>query len=97
MKIPEEKLVRPSHAEKIHFPYANQADSYIYGNRNKLGGNPDWIQNDETPRCPLCYDRMTFYGQLDSINDSIMIEDVGMIYVFYCFHCGIVHALSQSN
>jgi len=35
---------------------------------------------------------MTFYAQLDSINDDIMIADVAMIYVFVCFDCNEVKA-----
>jgi hypothetical protein len=39
---------------------------------------------------------MTFYGQLDSINDDIIIADCGMIYVFLCFDCYEVTAKIQS-
>jgi hypothetical protein len=57
------------------------------GTRHQLGGKPDWIQDDETPDCELCEKPMTFYGQLDSINDDFIIGDCGMLYVFYCFDC----------
>lgn len=30
---------------------------------------------------------MTFYGQLDSVNDEYCIGDVGMVYVYVCFDC----------
>ena len=30
---------------------------------------------------------MTFYGQLDSINDEFVIADVGVVLVFLCFDC----------
>jgi len=30
---------------------------------------------------------MTFYGQLDSVNDDICIADCGMVYIFMCFDC----------
>jgi len=72
------------------------------GLRTKLGGEPDWIQGDETPICPSCQQKMTFVAQIDSIEDSnpynplrkdpladkdYMFGDVGMIYVFFCFEC----------
>ena len=37
------------------------------GMRSRLGGKPDWEQNDETPACLSCRKKMTFVGQLDSI------------------------------
>jgi hypothetical protein len=40
---------------------------------------------------------MTFYGQLDSINDDICIADCGMVYVFICFECYKSIAIIQSN
>lgn len=70
---------------------------------SKLGGQPDWIQTDETPTCPHCSERMTFVAQIDSINHDephnphrvdclskepkYMFGDVGLIYVFFCFEC----------
>jgi hypothetical protein len=30
---------------------------------------------------------MTFYAQLDSIGDEVVLADCGMIYVFVCFRC----------
>lgn len=96
MVIREEKLTRQNQDKQIYFPYAGESNKEYFGKRNKLGGNPDWIQNDETPECRICGKKMTFYGQLDSINDECMIGDAGLIYVFYCFDCGEVHALTQN-
>ena len=39
---------------------------------------------------------MTFYGQLDSINDEFRLGDCGMVYVFVCFDCIEVTSLIQS-
>ena len=39
---------------------------------------------------------MTFYGQLDSINDDFCLADCGLIYVFVCLDCNTVHSLIQS-
>jgi hypothetical protein len=56
------------------------------GRGTKLGGDPDWIQRDEWPTC-RCGEKMSFYGQLDSIGDDYNLADCGMIYVFVCFDC----------
>lgn len=53
MKIPEIPL-RPDPQsddgrEVIGFRWNDVA-----GNRHKLGGDPDWIQAAEQPRCPSC-------------------------------------------
>jgi uncharacterized protein YwqG len=73
------------------------------GLRTKLGGKPDWIQDDQTPTCRSCRKSMTFIAQIDSIehdsdknplrrdclgHQDYMFGDVGMIYVFFCFDCG---------
>jgi hypothetical protein len=81
------------------------------GLRSKLGGTPDWEQGEEFPNCPHCGSRMTFVGQLDSIEhdwDSnphrvdclsgeqhFMFGDVGVIYIFFCFDCSEPRAIFQ--
>jgi uncharacterized protein YwqG len=73
------------------------------GKRSKLGGKPDWIQNDETPRCLHCKNDMEFVVQIDSIGytgsalttGECMFGDVGMIYVFFCKECGKTKAVFQ--
>jgi len=42
-------------------------DPNALGLRSKLGGAPDWEQNDDTPQCPGCGQQMTFVGQIDSM------------------------------
>ena len=75
-------------------------DPDALGLRSKLGGEPTWIQEDETPTCPACRTEMTFIGQIDSIEHQsaenphqvnalsdeqrYMFGDVGLIYVFLC-------------
>jgi hypothetical protein len=66
------------------------------GTRHQLGGEPMWVQGDETPVCPDCGNRMTFYGQLDSINDEFNLADCGLIYVFVCFDDFEAKAIVQS-
>ncbi|HWY30674.1 MAG TPA: hypothetical protein VNX46_07980, partial [Candidatus Acidoferrum sp.] len=71
------------------------------GLRSKLGGDPDWVQGNDTPVCSECGEAMTFIGQIDSIDhkgdhnphrqkhceQDFMFGDVGIIYVFFCFDC----------
>src|SRR3972149_2910890 len=81
--------------------HAYPAGSDNLGLRSKLGGTPDWDQNDETPECPASGEPLTFVGQIDSIErnedhnphrqdyckQDYMFGDVGIIYVFFCFEC----------
>lgn len=57
------------------------------GTRHRLGGQPDFIQQDEIPTCQYCHKPMTFYAQLDAIGHASEydIADAGLIYVFLCF------------
>ena len=86
MKIPEIPLVLAPETgaakAAVGFKYAGEE----IGKRSKLGGEPDWIQDEDVPRCK-CTQKMTFYGQLDSIGDEYILADCGMVYVFVCFEC----------
>ncbi len=65
------------------------------GDRNKLGGDPDWLQGDETPDCPVCGEPMEFYGQLDHLGGVEALKDCGMVYVFLCRECYTTKAVLQ--
>ena len=65
------------------------------GDGNKLGGDPDWIQYDETPDCPECDEPMEFYGQLDHLGAVELLKDGGMIYVFLCRECYTTETVLQ--
>jgi hypothetical protein len=69
----------------------------VVGHRHQLGGQPVFIQEATWPACRNGHGRMTFYGQLDSINDDICIADCGMIYVFVCFDCFETTSFVQSS
>ena len=92
------ELVRPGDSA-IPLDYSDNL-----GMRTKLGGEPNWIQGDDTPLCADCGKEMVFVAQIDSIEhenvhnplnfdflgprvDEFTFGDVGMIYVFFCFHC----------
>lgn len=60
----------------------------------KLGGEPNWIQSPEVPKCRKCRIPMSFVGQLASIgcNPKGMYEeftyaDCGAYFVFSCLEC----------
>jgi hypothetical protein len=93
-KIPPFKLVpEPLTEEARRLPRFKSAGPEA-GRRHQLGGEPARkLRDEEWPRCPDCKQGMTFYGQFDSINDDIMIADVGMIYVFLCFECNEAKAV----
>ena len=79
------------------------------GLRSKLGGEPDWAQNDESPACPDCGGEMSFVGQIDSMEHNedrnphrqdydeqdFMFGDVGIIYIFFCRDCLVSHSVFQ--
>ncbi len=80
--IPEVMLKRLDDVQK---PFKHAGKDV--GFRNKIGGKPTGISKDEYPKCPECKKVMTFYGQLDSLNEEICIADCGVIAVFICFDC----------
>jgi len=85
-EIPPFKLLpEPLNNEAANLPPFKWAENDI-GHRHRLGGRPDFIQSINVPKCS-CGEEMTFYAQLDSINDEFVLADCGMIYVFVCFDC----------
>jgi hypothetical protein len=97
-RIPTFKLVpQPVTDEARQLPKFKWAADEV-GERHQLGGSPAIPINDENwPRCPDCEDRMSFYGQLDSLNDDICVADAGLIYVFICLECNEVKAEIASS
>src|SRR5258708_13397115 len=55
------------------------------GHRHQLGGEPTFLQTPEWPLCATCREPMSFYVQLDSLNDDYVLADCGLLYVFVCF------------
>lgn len=91
-KIPLFKLEAiPQTEESKKLPKFKSAGNDWAGNaigtRHQLGGEPLNIQKNEYPICPDCKQKMSFYAQLDSINDDIIIADCGLIAVFICLTC----------
>jgi len=98
MKIPPFRLKpEPLDAEAASLRKFESAPPET-GTKHQLGGEPTFLQkHHEWPNCPSCKERMTFYGQLDSINDDIVIADCGMVYVFVCLECNESASFIQSN
>ena len=95
-QIPPFKLVpEPLNDEAAALPAFKWAGGDI-GRRHRLGGRPDFIQSADQPKCS-CGKEMTFYAQLDSINDEFDLADCGMIFVFVCFDCFESKAILQSS
>jgi hypothetical protein len=56
----------------------------------RLGGEPDWLQGNETPDCPCCTTRMTFTAELEEGTDFATSADFGGSsrgYIFQCHPC----------
>ncbi|WP_405400814.1 hypothetical protein [Maribacter sp. Asnod2-G09] len=52
-----------------------------------LYGEPDWIQNDETPNCDCCDEKMRFVAQLEEGPDHKTAMNFGGAGVGYLFDC----------
>jgi hypothetical protein len=72
--IPSFKLVaEPLDAEAAQVPPFKWAGAEV-GKRHRLGGRPESLEPEAFPVCS-CRKPMTFYGQLDSINDEFVLAD----------------------
>lgn len=50
-----------------------------------VGGYPRFVQNEATPTCTECGERMQFLAQIDSEDEAdLMWGDVGLVYLFEC-------------
>lgn len=96
-KVPEFRLIAhpatPAAAAASGFEWADPD----VGSRHRIGGVPDNLAEDDYPRCPQCSGTMTFYGQLDSIGDDLVLADAGVVLVFVCFDCFTAAAKIQSG
>ena len=65
----------------------------------KLGGMPDWVQDDEFPSCPKCGKPMMFVCQINSAesfhssNLALIFGDSGRLYTFAC--CDVIMSIMQ--
>ena len=96
MRVPPVPLVpapeTPEAQASVGFKWAGDP----IGKRHRIGGEPDWLQNEEVPHCS-CGKKMSFYAQLDSLGDDVCLGDCGMIYVFVCWDCLETKSVLQSS
>jgi len=92
--IPEIELIMnpksPEARSVIGFQWNSTA-----GRAHKIGGHPDWLSTEDTPVCNQCSNKMTFYGQLDCLGDSVPLGDCGRIFVFVCMDCLATRSVLQ--
>lgn len=53
-----------------------------------IGGQPAWLQNDETPACAVCHGPMLFVAQLEEGHDHQTSANFGGGGCGYGFRCG---------
>ncbi|MFD8020433.1 DUF1963 domain-containing protein [Streptomyces lavendulae] len=56
----------------------------------RIGGTPDWLQDDETPSCPACAQPMAFVVELAEGPDPVTAMNFGSgrAYAHTCTPCG---------
>jgi hypothetical protein len=81
LSLPRERLV---FGPPRRTPYETSSRYWEPG-LSQLGGMPEWVQDAEYPRCPVCQQTMLFIGQVEPLD---LLWEEGMIYAFACFPCG---------
>lgn len=62
----------------------------------QLGGEPNWIQQDETPLCPPCGEKMDFVIKLPGEAEEFpLVEFQGVVYGFWCPNCRVTSTQFQ--
>ena len=62
-----------------------------------LGGQPIWVQYEETPACPSCKERMDFVVQIPGGEGFPFVVEGGTLYAFWCKHCYVTASLHQQS
>ena len=96
MDIPEYRIeiipLSDVASEEMGFEWADDC----VGKRSKIGGSPKFLQDEFVPACNRCGLPMSFYAQIDSVGDNLVLADAGMVYVFVCFDCFETTSFIQS-
>lgn len=95
MHIPAVPLVPSPETDEAKLAVGFKWAGAPVGARHRIGGEPDWIQAPAVPTCG-CGKVMSFYGQLDSLGDTAVLADCGMIYAFVCADCWETKSVLQS-
>lgn len=78
--------------------WAQEGDRQSRDILGQLGGEPAWLQNDETPVCTLCSQPMRFVAQLEEGHDhrtAMNFGGCGCAYAYACPECGTAKFLWQ--
>ncbi|MFJ9036773.1 DUF1963 domain-containing protein [Streptomyces sp. NPDC102406] len=97
------RAVSPVHVDESDYGKAGEEWSAGSGRSassvlGQLGGDPAWIQNDETPSCPSCAAPMPLVVQLEEGPDhstAMNFGGCGSAYAFACAPCGRAKFLWQ--
>jgi hypothetical protein len=92
-KLPETRLIPRPPTLRGKLAAIWDWDMTVNHRLHKIGGEPDWIQDNETPEC--CGQPAMFYGQLGSVDRKHDLIDNGLIYVFICRKCLRTHSIFQ--
>ena len=65
--------------------------------KSRMGGEPGWIQGDDTPVCPCCKEPMRFFVQFISEDGVVFGADEGTAYIFLCQPCLVVGVAIQAH
>lgn len=73
----------------------------------RLGGEPEWVQDEDRPICEECDNDMALFAQFKSLPQHLTREypelnaytfgDVGMLYVFICPACSTYKTVWQTH
>ena len=66
--------------------FEDVVDNYIVESSfTFIGGYPQWIESEQTPKCDICNNEMALLFQIDSEEQADLIwGDHGVAYVFFC-------------
>ena len=92
-KIPETRLIPRPPTLRGKLAAICDWNMTVNHRLHKIGGEPDWIQDGETPEC--CGRPTMFYGQLGSLGGKYDLIDNGIIYVFICRKCLNTYSVFQ--
>jgi hypothetical protein len=97
----EEEVLRLGAVNAVNLVSLSSADygsaREEWGSRNgnevmnvlgQLGGQPDWLQNDERPACPACTEPMDLVAQFEEGPDHATSMNFGGCGLAFAFTCG---------
>lgn len=70
--------------ESFYKLYNDTPGWYLGKCMSQVGGYPDWVQNDDTPHCPICERRAELVGAVGSDDTNLIWGDTGYWYIFAC-------------